>query len=216
MTSEMARIELPARVPDAWRAAGAAVVGGVLLGAMGRGVDQFEARTIHWFSALGAPWLLAAFVIGAFVGRRRLGAAAGAGALAIGSLSYYAIFHFVEHKMGGFTSGAVGLAWAVGGIPAGAVFGWAGAAWWQRRGPLSTAAVAGALLGEALLLQSIWHRPLAMRVLVIEAIAGVLCALLLTRERSRALAMTAGVALLVVVAELVLRETARAAGWSGA
>lgn len=203
-------------VGDRTRAVGAAVVGGLVVGAGARGLDQFEARTVHWFSALGAPWLIAAFLIGAFVGRRRLGAAAGGAALALGVVVYYAIYHFVEHGMGVVYSTTVGAAWAIGALPAGAVFGWAGAAWHQRRGPWSAAAVAGALLGEALLLQQIWHRPLAVRVLVIEAAAGVLCALLLSRQRGRAVALTGAVAVLVVVAELAVREGVRAVGWAGA
>ncbi len=198
------------------RAISAAVAGGIVVGVGGRLLDQFPARTVHWFSAMGAPWLVVAFVVGAAVGHRRVGAYAGGAALGLGVLLYYAIFHWVEGTFGLGYIVPVALGWTAGAVAAGAVFGWAGAAWWQRCGAWATAALAGALVGEAMLLGTLWSKPLATRLLVIEAVLGVACALLLTRDRLRALVLTGGVAVTVVVAELTVREGLRAVGWLGA
>lgn len=198
------------------RAIFAALLGGITVGLWARGLDHVPIRTVHWFTALGAPWLAVAFVLGAYTKARRDGAIAGGAALAIGVAVYYATFHFVEHKFGVWFAIKVGTGWALVALPIGAAFGWAGAAWRERRGPIPTAVLAGALLGEALLLQSIWSRPVAVRMLVLEAAVGLACALLLTRHRLQALAATAVVAAAVVVAELTAREALRAVGWVGA
>jgi hypothetical protein len=201
---------------DRWGPAlAAAVVGGLAVGTVARGLDHLASPSAHWLSALGAPWLAVAFAVGAFGGSRRAGAAAGALALALGVGVYYLLFHFVEHRASGGYMVTVGLGWALGALPAGAVFGWAGAAWWHRRGPASTAVLAGALLGEALLLRTIWSRPVALRILVLEAGVALACALLLTRERVRALGATAVVAVACLVVELIARDALRGVGWAG-
>src|SRR4051794_41816115 len=99
----------------ATRAALGAVVGGVAIGLVGRASVQ-TTEVVAWLSRLGAPWLLTAFLVGAWVGSRRAGAVAGGAALAIGTAVYYFVFHFVEHRIGLGYAVVVGCAWAVVGL----------------------------------------------------------------------------------------------------
>jgi hypothetical protein len=121
----------------------AAVVGGVTIGLVGRASVQ-STEVVAWLSRLGAPWLLTAFLFGAWVGTRRAGALAGGAALAIGTAVYYFFFHFVEHRIGLGYGVVVGSAWALVGLGIGGAFGYAGAAWrapdrWARMTPFVAA-----------------------------------------------------------------------------
>lgn len=129
---------------------------------------------------------------------------------------------FVEHDTTPAYAAIVGTAWSPAGAAAGAAFGYAGASWRSRRPWHQATAIAvlgGLLVGEALLLLSLWHAPAARRVLVLELALGALLRLLLARGgRARALAvpLTAVVAAAALLAEGIVREAARAAGWAGA
>jgi hypothetical protein len=170
--------------------------------------------------ALGAPWLAAAWGMGALAGARRRGALAGAAALALGTLAWYVLTLAAEG--GGATDYVlpVAAAWAVAASVAGALFGLAGAAW--RDGgesvrALSVAALAGALAGEALLLAGEWSGRAAPVVLGAELAAA---ALVLYSARRRApvaltLALFAVVAVFLAGMEDAVREVVRQAGWAG-
>ena len=109
--------------------------------------------------ALGAPWLAAAWGLGALAGSQRRGALAGGAALVLGTWCWY----FVSLALTG--PAAVGyvvpvsIAWALVAGAAGAAFGIVGALW--RDGnrfarAASIAMLAGALAGEAVLLSREW------------------------------------------------------------
>jgi hypothetical protein len=204
----------------ATRAALAAVVGGVAIGLVGRASVQ-TTEVVAWLSRLGAPWLLTAFLVGAWVGTRRAGALAGGAALAIGTGVYYFVFHFVEHRIGlGYAVG-VGFAWAVVGVGIGGAFGYAGAAWrapdrWARI--VSMAALGGALIGEAVLLMTRWDDPTAHAILLGELAVGALIPFVAARRREWPAALALGMtfAVTAVVLEAYARAALRAVGWGGA
>ncbi|MFP5362494.1 MAG: DUF6518 family protein [Thermoleophilia bacterium] len=200
---------------------------GLALGGGGQLAPDLDHR-LYWVVALGVPWLLAAFAAGALVGDARGGAAAGATALVVGTLAYYALR--VAFGGGGLLGqggdalrGApVVVGWCAAAAAGGAAFGMAGAVW--RRGGtvanlLGTALVSGALVGEALLLAQEWTQRGPRLVLAAELAAGAALPFVLTRRRALivpALALTALVAVGVAVTEDGVRDALRVAGWSGA
>jgi hypothetical protein len=202
------------------RAAAAAIVGGAAIGLAGRASVQ-STDVVAWLSRLGAPWLLTAFLVGAWVGTRRAGAVAGGCALAIGTAVYYFVFHFVEHRIGLGYAVVVGVAWAVVGLGIGAAFGYAGAAWrapdrWARI--VSMAALGGALIGESVLLMTRWDDPTAHAILLGELVVGALIPLVASRRREWPAAVALGMSFAVaaVVLEAYARAALRAVGWGGA
>jgi hypothetical protein len=206
----------------ATRAAVAAVVGGVAIGLIGRASVQ-STEVVAWLSRLGAPWLFTAFVVGAWVGSRRQGALAGGAALAIGTAVYYFVFHFVEHRIGLGYAVVVGTAWAAVGVGIGAVFGYAGAVWRGQPGDrwariVATAALGGALIGEAVLLMTRWDDPTAHAILVAELVVGALLPFVAARRREWPAALALGMtfATVAIVLEAYARAALRAVGWGGA
>jgi hypothetical protein len=198
-------------------------VGGIGVGLAARASDHASDPLLRWAGTLGGPWLLAAFTLGAFTRSRRRGALAGAGVLAVGVVTYYAVFRLVEERTSTAYALAMGVAWTAGALPIGAAFGWAGGAWRRTREPRWAAVLAGALVGEALLLWlqgrvagGTWRQPDAVRALELQALIGLAAAAVLSPARLRALAWTAAVALAAVAAEATVRETLRATGWAGA
>jgi Family of unknown function (DUF6518) len=197
----------------------------------------FSARAGHyldgdayWAASLGGPWLVAAFLAGAVAERWGWGALAGATAIVVGTLTYYwsvAVYHGLTLTLDGplvldrARYGVVmTIGWCAAGVAVGAAFGLAGVAW--RRGGSSltaiagVAALAGALIGEALLLRSLWTDPWAQRVLELELVAGLAAAVVLTRRRAATLTLAIVAAGGFALAEQFVRETLRAAGWAGA
>ena len=113
------------------------------------------------------------------------------------------------------------VAWSGAGAAVAAGFAYAGSAWRRARAPLGRAAtagiVAGALVGEAVLLGVEWASPWAERALVTELLAGLLIAVVLAPgRRVVALIFTAAAAGVFVIDEGLVRGTLRAAGWVGA
>jgi hypothetical protein len=209
----------PSRRVTAARAVLGAVCGGVAIGLIGRASVQ-PAEVTAWVSRLGAPWLLTAFLVGAFVRDRRLGALSGGAALAIGTAVYYAVFHFIEHSIGLGYAVVVGTAWAMVGLLVGAVFGYAGAAWrvrdrWARI--VAMAALGGALIGEAVLLMTRWDDPTAHAILLAELAVGALIPFVASRRREWPAALMLGMtfAMTAVVLEAYTRAALRAVGWGG-
>jgi len=203
------------------RALVAAVIGGVAIGLLGRASVQ-STEVVAWISRLGAPWLLTAFLVGAYVGDRRRGALSGGGALAIGTAVYYFVFHFVERDIGLAYAVIVGAAWATVGIAIGSAFGYAGAAWRARPGDrwarvVAIAALGGALIGEGLLLMMRWDDPTAHAILLAEMAIGALLPLAATRWRDWPAALALGMTFAVsaVVLEAYTRAALRVVGWGG-
>jgi hypothetical protein len=204
-----------------------AVALGLVLGGAGQLAPDLEPR-LYWAVALGVPWLVAAFAAGALLGTRACGAVAGATALVVGTLAYYAL------RVGLGGGGLLGqdgfvlrgapivIGWCAAALLSGAVFGLAGALW--RRGGTSanvfgTALVSGALVGEALLLTQEWTGRGARLVLAAELALGLALPFVLARRRALiapALALAAVVAVGAAVTEDGVRDTLRVMGWSGA
>ena len=193
-----------------------------------------------WASALGAPWLVLAFAIGAALAPRalpqdaecresglydRLGdsqrartwfvaPAAGAAVLAAAVAVYYAALVDDSPRY----AVLVGVAWSAVAAPAGAFCAAAGAAW--RRGSAAAGALPPALLaGEALLLLGEWQHPGARAVLIAElAAAAVLLFVMALRTgaRLRTLALAAVLVVACAATEDVVRDALRGVGWAGA
>lgn len=197
-------------------------VGGRLLVRVGwelpRGEDLATAGSTA--KALGAPWLAAAWGLGALAGSRLRGALAGAAALVLGTMCWY----FVSLALAGPSAvdyvAPVSMAWSLVAGVAGAAFGLVGALW--RGGDAvgraaSIALLAGALAGEAVLLSREWTGQVASLVLGLELLAAT-TALMLARRRAPIM-LTLGLFLIAAVAmagaEDAARDTVRLVGWSG-
>jgi len=209
------------------RAVALAVVVGVALGIVGQTGSDLHPG-MRWVVALGVPWLVTAFVAGALLGGRVRGAFAGATALVVGTLAYYALRVLLggggplELEGLALRGGPVVIGWCVAAVFGGAVFGLAGALW-RRGGTVAhvagAALVSGALVGEALLLIGEWAGRGARLVLTAELALGAALPFLITRRRVLilpALALTAVVAVTVGVAEDGVRDALREVGWRGA
>jgi hypothetical protein len=197
-------------------------VGGRVLVRVGwelpRGEDLATAGSTA--KALGAPWLAAAWGLGALAGSRLRGALAGAAALVLGTLCWY----FVSLAIHGLPAVGyvvpVSMGWSVVAGAAGAAFGLVGALW--REGDTvaraaSVALLAGALAGEAVLLFGKWTGQVASLVLGLELLAAT-TVLMLSRRRAPIL-LTLGLFLVAAVAmagaENAARDTVRLVGWRG-
>jgi hypothetical protein len=173
-------------------------------------------------TATGAPWLVAAFAVGACVRTQRGAVLAGALLLAAGTMLWYAalVYGYGRSSIGYAT--VMTAAWGAAAAFAGGGMALAGAVW--RRGAVAHATIAAAvpaaaLAGEALLLLTEWHGRAQTALLLAElAAAGMLLALLASGRRSLGRALLAATALAAVFAigEAGLREAMRAAGWHGA
>jgi hypothetical protein len=177
----------------------------------------------HTATALGAPWLAVAWIVGAYAGSRPRGAASGAAALVLGTGAWYLLT-----IVGGATSGwnaapyavPVAAAWGIVALGAGAVFGFAGAIWRAAEPRLRAAAIgllSGALAGESLLLMREWPGRAAALVLAAELAAGLGIVALSRRRTPLALTLLffAAATVAVMGTEGVVRDALRLAGWGG-
>src|SRR4051794_5435881 len=80
-------------------ATASAIGGGVILGTAGRASDYLGPE-LRLLFALGAPWFVVAWGVGAMRRRPLEGAALGALALAVSVIVYYALMLTVEHRCG--------------------------------------------------------------------------------------------------------------------
>jgi hypothetical protein len=197
-------------------------VGGRVLVRLGwelpRGEDLATAGSTA--KALGAPWLAAAWGLGALADSRLRGALAGAAALVLGTLCWY----FVSLAIHGLPAVGyvvpVSMGWSLVAGAAGAAFGLVGAVW-RDGGPVARAAsialLAGALAGEAVLLLGKWSGHAASLVLGVELLAAT-TALMVSRRRAPIL-LTLSLFLVAAVAmagaEDAARDTVRLVGWRG-
>jgi Family of unknown function (DUF6518) len=170
--------------------------------------------------ALGGPWLAAAWAIGALMRSRRRGALFAGAALGVGTAAWYVLTVVADGRAALAYALPVAAAWMPVALGAGALFGFAGAAWSDgtpRVRAASLAALAGALAGEALLLAGQWSGRAAERVLIVE-FATAIGLLLLARRRTSlplALAVFAFAALACAGAEDGVRHILGLVGWNG-
>ena len=170
--------------------------------------------------ALGAPWLAAAWGLGALAGSRVRGAAAGAAALVLGTLCWYLVSLALNGPAAAGYVIPVSFAWSLVAGAAGGAFGFIGALW--RDGSpaaraTSIALLAGALAGEAVLLAGEWTGRAARLVLMLELFAAA-TALMLSRRRAPialTLALFLVAAVTVAGVEDAARDTLREVGWRG-
>jgi hypothetical protein len=171
-------------------------------------------------SALGAPWLVCAFAVGALAARVPAGAAAGAALLVAGTGLYYAA---LVYGYGGSElryAVTMTLVWGAAAALGGAGMGALGAAWRDATGTravLLAALPAAALAGEAVLLLLSWDEGAGALAAELLMAAALLC--LLSRRRVPLPAAALAATVLAVVfagAEAEIRDVMRAAGWHGA
>jgi hypothetical protein len=199
------------------------------LGIGGRVAAQASAELPHGhvlnelgraFVALGAPWLVTAWAIGAIAGDRMRGALAGGLALALGTLAWYWLTVAVGGRAVVLYAVSLAFLWGAVALAAGAAFGYIGAAWRTTRDSgraLALAPAAGALAGEAVLLSGQWSGRAAAVVLAVEAVMAL--GLLLAGRRRAPLLLTLVLFTFATgataQAESVARDTLRDAGWAG-
>ena len=199
-------------------AAGAvlAVAAGAALGIVGRVSDYLgpEARLLF---ALGAPWFVVAFAVGAALREPVAGAATGALALAVSVGVYYAVMLAVERRTGHGYAASMSVLWGAAAVPCGLAFGALGATAWsrQRRG-VALALLGGTLAGEALLFLAVGSAGDAESVLAGELAIGTAVVLAAARPpRARLLTLGAAAALAAASADGAVRAVMRAHGWGG-
>jgi hypothetical protein len=197
-------------------------VGGRVLVRVGwqlpRGEELATAGSIA--KALGAPWLAAAWGLGALAGSRLRGALAGAAALVLGTACWYCVTLAIHGSPAVGYVVPVSIGWSFVAGAAGAAFGLVGALW--RDGhtvarAASVALLAGALAGEAVLLLGKWTGQAASLVLGLELLAAT-TALMMSRRRAPiilTLALFLVAAAAMAGAEDAARDTVRLVGWSG-
>jgi hypothetical protein len=194
------------------------LVAALALGIAGRASDYGPADVTFLF-ALGSPWVLAAFAVGACARRPRDGAVAGAAALSLSVAVYYALMYTVEQRAGEDYAAAMTILWGGLGLACGALFGTAGSLLRSRdvrRRGLAAAVLGGTLAGEALLFLLL-GRP-HPEILTVQLAVGCLIPLLAAGAPRRVppvAAATAAVALAALVADASLRVLARMGGWGG-
>jgi hypothetical protein len=197
-------------------------VGGRVLVRVGwqlpRGEELATAGSIA--KALGAPWLAAAWGLGALAGSRLRGALAGAAALVLGTACWYFMTLAIQGPPAVGYVVPVAMGWSLVAGAAGAAFGLVGALWRDGHAfarAASVALLAGALAGEAVLLLGKWTGHAASLVLGLELLAAT-TALMLSRRRAPII-LTLGLFLVAAAAmagaEDAARDTVRLVGWSG-
>jgi hypothetical protein len=173
-------------------------------------------------TALGAPWLVAAFAAGAFVRRRVVAALAGALMLSTGTALYYAAIVVAYGHNAEQYATVMTATWGTLAGAAGAAMALSGAAWRSAtgaRGALLAALPAAALAGEAVLLSFIWSGGVSGIALALELAAGLAVLLLLSWRRlplGQALGSAVALAVGFALVESEVRGLMRAAGWHGA
>lgn len=201
-------------------AALAAMALGLLLG-LGAQVAGDLRPGLGWLGALGGPWLATAFAAGALTTQARTAAVAGALALGTGTAVYYAAMVGTAGPGALGYAVVVGTAWGLVALAVGATFGAAGGLWRAHddlRSAGSAALLAGALVGEAVILATVWDARPALLVIGAQLGAGLTLPLVLLRPASLrllALALALGLAVVCGAAEAELRDALRAVGWAG-
>ena len=195
------------------------LVGGGLLGG-GMQVAEPLLGLPNEMTALGAPWLVSAFAVGALIRGRVTAALAGALLLGTATALYYAALVYGYGRGVGEYATVMTATWGTVAAAGGAVMAATGSAWRtasDRRAALLAAFPSAALLGEAVLLSFTW--PGDRAALAAELACGVAVLLLLSWRRAPltgALARAVALAFAFALAEAEIRGFMRAAGWHGA
>lgn len=212
--------------PDYFSAArrlGIAAGVGLLFGLMVQGWVLLPGMV--WLAALGGPWLLVAFLMGARDPRLGWSMGTGAVCLATGTVAYYFLAAARDHVPFFTYALPVGTAWMITAMISGGAFGLAGWMWRysEREGmfaALGATAIMGALAGEAAYLASVWEGTGAYSALGAQAILVVVLWFILKRNlervyRSVVLILTLAMALVCALAESQTRHLLEAVGWLG-
>ena len=199
---------------------GMLIAGGLLGGGM-----QVAERVFglpNEVTALGAPWLVSAFAVGALIRGRVVAALAGGLLLGTGTVLYYAAIVYAYGRSAGEYATVMTITWGTVALAGGAVMALTGSAWRTAAGgraALLAALPAAALLGEAALLSLSWRGGLAGIALAAELACGVAILLVLSWRRvsfAQAAASAVALALAFALVEAEVRGVMRAAGWHGA
>jgi Family of unknown function (DUF6518) len=192
------------------------VAAGTVLGAVGRLSDQWPHEPRLLF-ALGAPWLVAAFAVGALSRDWRLGALSGALSLALSVLVYYAVMYLVEQRAGAGYALRMTVLWGGAATLVGAALGAAGASARGANRLWPTALLGGALAGEGLLFLMRGETGSAATLLLVLVVTGLTLPLIAgpRNRRSELLAATTTLALTALVIDAGLRIVMRRYGWGG-
>jgi hypothetical protein len=193
-----------------------ACVSGGLVGLAARASD-YGPRVAHWVGALGAPWLVASFANGVLARTRRAAVIAGALAIIAGVVAYYVSMWRVERRAAVDYAAPMIVGWSLAGVAVGAPFGIAG--WMTRQGrgrreALGLAALAGALVAEAIYVSIVWDNPYAQAVALLEVSAAAFVIVTARRGR-RVLAYALPLAVVLLILELAVTTTMRDIGWAG-
>ena len=195
-----------------------ALLAGIALGVAGRLSDYLGPGAALLF-ALGGPWFIVAFAVGATARRPVTGAIGGGVALVVSVAVYYALMLAVERRTGRGYAMSMTILWGAAAVPCGLLFGAAGALWRDRREDLRAAGLAllgGALAGEALLLLARGGPNSGGWVLPCELLGGIALVLAASRTAPR-LPVTIGTTAAAFSASAggALRLLMRARGWGG-
>ena len=197
---------------------GVALLAGIALGVTGRVSDHLGPDAALLF-ALGGPWFVVAFAVGAAARSPVAGAIGGAVALAVSVAVYYALMLAIERRGGQAYAMSMTLLWGGAAVPCGVLFGAAGGLWRGRRDDLRAAGLAllgGALGGEALLFLARGGASSSGWVLPCELLGGIALVLSASRTAPR-LPVTIGTTAAAFSASAggALRLLMRAQGWGG-
>jgi hypothetical protein len=196
------------------------IAGGVLGGGMQVAEPVFGLP--NEVTALGAPWLVSAFAVGALVRRPVVAGLAGALLLSTGTALYYAALVVGYGRGAGDYATVMTATWGSLAAAAGAAMAVAGSAWRTTsgtRGAVLAALPAAALAGEAVLLSFSWSGGMSGLALALELLTGIAVLVLLSRRRvpvAQALASAVALAFAFAFVESEVRDLMRAAGWHGA
>ncbi len=194
----------------------AACISGGLIGLAARASD-YGPRVAHWVGALGAPWLVVAFVNGALARNRRDAALAGAAAIVAGVVAYYISMWRIEQRTVVDYAAWMIVGWSLAGVVIGAPFGVAGRMAWRGRGRIAAvglAILAGALLAEAVYVLIVWQNAYAQAVAALE-LFGAAIVLAATRDRARVASYALPLAVTLLACELIVTAAMRNVGWAG-
>lgn len=190
---------------NGWRLVTLVLILGIALGALTRLADNQE-NALTWLGSLTAPWILAAFVIGALAPRIRHGIVAGASALTLAVVTYYAWMRLFEGGVNLDYFLSITTFWLLLAPPAGAMFGLAGSLWRGNRSRWGLAALAvgvpaGLIAGESAFMAVTASSPSIGEILILAGFAVTGLALpgtLLRERRNRAVAYAVAGGMLLI------------------
>jgi hypothetical protein len=196
------------------------LVFGTAVGFAGRATHHMNSDVVFWLGKIGAPWLIAAFLVGAIIGERRSAVIAGAASQALAVAVYYALMYSLEGGASGRYALAMTIGWSFFAAMLGAGMAYVGALTRSKSSQVRAAALAvisGLMIGESLFGFVFWNSEAARTVLTGELVAGIaVLGLFAPRgQMRRAVAFAAAVALAALVVETGVTDLMLQAGWAG-